>query len=773
MAYIESRKHAPARRPRLHHTAALSLLAATLPGSVMAQTATTAKVLPDVEVTATSEAPPYKPETVASPKYTEPLRDVPQTVTVIPKEVLADQKLLSLQDALSTVPGITFGAGEGGGGATYDNITFRGNPSNDDITVDGIRDSARVSRSDTFNLEQIEVYNGASSVTSGAGAIGGAINLVSKVAREGDFTDFSGSLGSDRYRRITADVNRDLGDGVAVRLNLMRHSNDVPGRDVESEKRWGVAPSISFGLGSPTRVSLSYLHQEDDNIPQYGVPYYDGSPLPGVGRSDYYGYRNVDTAEIETDAFTALFEHDFNDGLRLRNQTRWQKTTQFSIVDPPQGTWCLPSGTTPTGGDCGSVAPGFYQPSGPRGTTRDTTNAILVNQTDLTSEFETGSVGHTLVTGVSFSRETYQLDNGNSLRHADGASPNPTLPPMVIGNPDNRYGGPVNFIRSGHTDGELTNRAIYAIDTLKFNEQWQATLGMRYDESDARTRSDSIATPADGAAVTRGTTNTNSEGLLSYRAALTFKPAPNGAVFVAYSNSKTPSTASVNGNCVSRSGDACDVKPETAVIYEIGTKWDLLEGRMAVTGSLFRNERTNYKVSDPGNPDNPDGESQLDGRARVDGIALGIAGQLTDRWSVFANYTYLKSKVLQGASNFEASQGRDYAKGENLTHTPDHAFSLWSTYQLDHGWRVGYGVTYQGEMYLNQHSSRYTSGKLSKSDDYWVHRAMVGYRVNRNLDLQLNIDNLFDEAYYTRIRNNGWAVPGDGRSVVLSANYSF
>jgi catecholate siderophore receptor len=753
--YIKSRKHPPrsiAPSPRISQTA-LALMTMALPGLPTAALAQET-VLPEVNVTATGT--PYKPETVGSPKYTEPLRDTPQTVTVIPKEVIADQNLMTLREILSTVPGITFGAGEGGGGVTYDNITFRGMPSNDDITTDGVRDSARVARSDPFNLEQVEVFNGASSVNSGAGAVGGSINLSTKTARAGNFANVSGGLGTDSYGRVTADVNRQINDGIAVRLNLMHHQNDVPGRDYENMKRWGVAPSVVFGLGTPTRFSLSYLHQEDDNIPQYGVPYYNGGPLPGVDRENYYGYHNVDTQEIKTDALTGRFEHAFNDNLSLRNQTRWQKTTQFSIVNPPQGTWCLASGLTPTGAACGTTAPGFYTPSGPRGTTRDTTNTVLSNQTDVTALFNTGGIQHTLVAGLSFTRETYKLVNGNSQTGP--------YPPMSIHDPESVYHGVEHFNKTGKTTGETDNRALYAFDTLKLTPQWLVTAGLRYEHNDGESRTDNLTTGV------RGTTFKNDDNLFSWRAGLVFKPVENGSIYLAYANSRTPSKSSVNGAC---SAATCEVDPETAELYELGTKWDVLDNRLALTASVFRNERTNYKVADAGNPDNPSGEQQLDGTSRVDGIALGASGQITDKWSVFANYTYLKSKVLQGVSDYNATLGTDYAKGDELTQTPKHAFSLWTTYELPAGWRIGYGATYQGETYLNQHNAANPHGPLLKSDSYWVQRLMVGYRVNRQLNVQLNVNNLFDKEYYLRIRSNGWAVPGDGRSAVLSATYSF
>ncbi|WP_269778102.1 TonB-dependent receptor, partial [Pseudomonas tolaasii] len=212
----------------------------------------------------------YNPVAPSSPKYTEALRDTPQTITVVPKEVIHDQNLLSLRDVLSTVPGITFGAGEGGSGYG-DSINLRGFSASGDIYVDGVRDSAQYSRTDPFNLEQVEVVSGASSVYSGSGAVGGTINLVTKQPELRDKTTVSAGIGTDNYKRLTLDSNSQLNDTTAFRLNLMAHGNDVPGRDYEDYSRWGIAPSIAFGLGTPTRVTLSYEHQKDDNTPQYGI----------------------------------------------------------------------------------------------------------------------------------------------------------------------------------------------------------------------------------------------------------------------------------------------------------------------------------------------------------------------------------------------------------------------------------------------------------------------------------------------------------------------
>lgn len=717
----------------------------------------------------------------SSGKYTANLRDTPQSITVIDRDTIDGQNLLSLQDILSTLPGITFGAGEGGGGFG-DKINLRGFDASNDITVDGVRDSGMYSRTDPFNLESVEVVNGANSVYSGAGSVGGTVNLVSKAAGLNEFHKASIAAGTDAYARFTSDSNFVLGEGTALRLNTMAHQNDVPGRDVEENQRWGVAASLGFGLGSDTSWTLSYLHQKDDNTPQYGLPFFNGDVLPGIDRGNYYGYSNIDRQEIELDAVTSVIEHSFNERFKLRNLTRWQQADQFSLVDAVQGTWCLGNNLTPTGASCGSTRPGNYTPSGPRGYGRDTRNTTLYTQTDLTATFNTGAIEHNLVAGFSVLHEKFDLDVTSDFRNPNGTNPFLAgLPQMNIANPDHIYRGPLNRTLTGRTEGELDNRAIYVFDTLKFNEQWQLSLGARYERNEGKTSIANVVLaptaanqplPAQpiGTVTGYGVPFKNNDDLFSYRAGLVYKPVENGSVYVAYGNSKTPSKASVNGSCTI---ETCSVDPESAVNYEIGTKWDFLDGRLALTGSVFRNERKNYKVADPANPLNPSGLQQLDGRARVDGVMLGLSGLIADNWAVYANYAFLDSEVLQGASNRQSQLGLDYTRGDRLLNVPEHSFSLWTTYDLSPKWQIGYGATYQGKIWLTQHSATNLNGPLTTYGSYWTHRAMVAYKISRQAQLQLNVNNLTDEEYFTRVRNNGWATPGDGRQVVLSANFSF
>lgn len=749
----------------------------------------------------------------------EPLEN-PQTVTVISRGVIEAQNLLSLRDVLSTVPGITFGAGEGGGGFG-DSINLRGYSANNDITVDGVRDSAQYSRSDPFNIEQIEVYNGANGAYSGAGSVGGTINLVSKRPFARDASTVSVGVGSGNYWRATVDSNLLVTDNVAVRLNAVAHANDAPGRDVESFERWGFAPAVTFGVGGPTRFTAMYLHQEDENTPQYGVPFYNGRPLPGVDPSNYYGYSNADVQEQTIDMVTGVFEHDFSDALSVRNLTRWQKVTQLTIVDPPQGVFCLANGLRPapwsqsaTAAElsgfsaCGpsDPAPGFYQPSGPRGTYRDTENTLLYSQSDLRWTFLTGGARHTLAAGVALASETYELANGSVLRNADGTSV--PLPPMSIAEPDHTYAGPVNVIQggggapnrttgffpSGAQDNERASAAVYLFDNVEFNDRWSLNFGMRWEHAEGEvlasyfTSAGYLPNPSGGrlpGPVSAGAPGgvfsgagpllKNEDDLFSYRVGLVFKPIPNASLYLAYANTRTPSQASVNsqGAC---DAESCNVAPEEGENIELGAKWDI-DGRLSLTAALFRNDRTNYRVAS-GDPATP--FDVLDGSARVQGLALGASGQITAAWAVFANYTWLESEVLQGASSFTAARGLDFTRGDPLTNVPDHAFSLFTTYDVTPDVQLGYGVSYQGAYFLTQHGQvagsnppARTTIPLVESEPYWVHRAMVTWTPRDDLELRLNVNNLFDEVYYLRGRNNGWATPGDRRSATLTASYRF
>ncbi len=771
--------------------------------------------------------------TLESPKATRSLLDTTQTVTIIGDQTIRKQNLLTLRDVLQTIPGITFGAGEGGGGYG-DSINLRGYSANNDITIDGVRDSAQYSRSETFNLQQVEVYNGANSVFGGGGSVGGTINLITKRPQAETLTVVSGGVGTDDYYRTTLDSNVRVSDLVAVRLNAVAHKNDIPGRDVENNKRWAVAPSLIVGVEGPTSLTLQYLHQEDENVPVYGVPYFrnavNNGPLPGADNSAYYGIRNLDKQDITVDQATATVSHGFSDKVSIRNLSRWQRVQQDSLTSAPQAPnpngFCLSTGFQPIATSNVSTTPlactpaqqlGSYIPSGPRGFVRNQENQILYNQTDLRSVFDTAGLEHTLVLGASVSQEDYTIVTGNTLRTADGTTV--AQQPINLANPNTDYTGAFNFIESGRSQGTTSNAAVYAFDTIKIIPQIEANFGLRYEHAKGTFRADTFSTavtiPATLGTYTRGLNQTSDETLFSYRGGINFKPIETVSLYASYGNSTTPTSATVRLGCGTLIGtpaiggagagtvDPCDVQPEKAVNYEIGAKADLFGRKLQLTAALFRNERTNYRVAT--NDPIVTTLGVTDGRSRVDGIALGASGSVSKAWSIFANYTYLDGKVLQSVSNFcldnpgtrsttvttpttitttitnpcgNSAAVLDPQKDQQLTNTPKHSGSLFTTYTLPFGLQLGYGLTYQGAFALNNSALATPLAPTTvvtpvfHSADYLTHRAFLSYTVGNGLTAQLNVQNFTNEKYYTGIRNNGWATPGEARSARLTLFYS-
>lgn len=677
----------------------------------------------------------------ASSKYVAPLLDTPQTITVVSPKVIQEQQALSLRQVLSNVSGITFNAGEGGGGSG-DSINIRGFSANSNIQIDGLRDSAQTSRTDTFNVEQVEVIKGPNSVFGGAGTTGGSINIISKQPQDQAFTRLGGSIGTDNYYRLTLDTNQPLegvGDNSAVRLNLMGHQNDVAGREEIDRERWGIAPSLRLGFNESTSLTLSAFHQVDDNLPDYGVPALDGKRLSGVDRDAYFGWKNLDKEKLEQSAFTANFEHDFNDNLRLQNLTRYSRTDRDTIVSASHV-------------NTGGVSAGRYRPAGPQAYGRDAITEMWINQTNLISNFQLAGMRHDLVTGVEISRETLDLKTYN---HGLGTSLYPGNG-YDLGNPPGHWSGPVNKTTSGYTETKLTDKALYLFDSIALHEQWDLNLGLRYDKIEGR---------ANGYTGTHVQTSSlsSTDEKLSARTGLVYKPTENGRFYVAWGNSFNPSAENLASNGGGLSAATENLAPEKNETWELGTKWELLDKRVELDAALFRVEKTNARET------MSDGSTQLAGKQRVQGFELGVTGRVTELWDVFANYTFLDSETLD-AANTPAGNDR---KGQALGNTPPHSFNLWTTYELPAGWSVGYGARYASKRNV-------TSSTTAKLDAFWVHNAMVGYQVNDDLELQLNVNNLFNKDYVERVRQqNGNAARssaieyGDARSAIASATYSF
>lgn len=658
----------------------------------------------------------------SSPKHTQPLLDTPQAVTIVPAEVMQEQGVTTLRDALRNVPGISMQAGEGGVPAG-DNLTLRGFSARTDLFIDGVRDFGGYSR-DPFNLEQIEVVKGPASTHSGRGSTGGSINLASKTARRGDFNRASFSAGDNQLLRATADFNHGLGDSAAFRVNLLSHRNEVNGRDAVESERWGVAPTLGFGLGGDTQATFALFHLEQDNVPDYGQPWVPAANnvLPEsrdarapVDRSNFYGLLARDDEDTSTDLATFTVRHAFSDDVELRNLTRWGRSERDSIITAPR---FLSNDSTAI-----------------RRTakTRDSEDRILANVTDLTAHFSTGGVAHTLLAGLEFARE-------ESLNRARTATDG-TLADLFAPDYDAPYTGEVSADPSHDAHADSDSIAAYLFDTLELNPRWQLSGGLRWDRIDIE------ASGFDRDAGERGTwQRTDSE--LSGRAAVVFKPRANGSIYLGYGTSFNPS-----GEGLSLNASSAGLDPEESRTLELGTKWDLFGGRLMLGSALFRTEKTNARVDDPLD----EGRLEvLEGEQRVDGFEVTLAGRITDDWTVFGGYTRLDSEVV------ESTEGD---VGNELGNTPRHSASLWTTYELSDAWQAGFGVQHVGSRFSNTSNTR-----MAKA--YTLYDAMVSWKLSDAFSLRLNGYNLSNKDYVDQV-GGGHYLPGAERTFMVSADFSF
>ncbi|MFZ5960714.1 TonB-dependent receptor [Pseudomonas knackmussii] len=687
----------------------------------------------------------YNVQRSASDKYTAPLLDTPKTVTVIPQQVIKDTGALTLVDALRTTPGITFGAGEGGNPAG-DRPFIRGFNAESDTFLDGMRDVGSQTR-EIFNIERIEVSKGPGSAYTGAGSTGGSLNLISKTAKLEDFNDASFTYGSDQTRRTTLDVNHALTDNAAFRLNLMKHDANVAGRDEVNVSRWGVAPTVTFGFDTPTRATFSYYHLSTDDMPDYGLPLtnvnrsqHNPSKPASVDRDNFYGLNDRDYRKSTTDSGTFRIEHDLNDDLTLSNSFRMVRTTLDYIVTNPDDSK-------------GNVVNGYVYRSAK---SRNSTTKGWVNQTDLKASFDTAGYKHSLVTGVEFSYEDVHnrpyvitpgapgnLCNARLLASGDCTSlENPT--------PGDTWTGSIAD-SPAYTDTDTKTASAYVFDTIKLAEQWDLNLGLRYDDFDTESSGYATAGRTTPAGYFDRESNTH---FWNYQAGLVYKPLPNGSVYVAWSTSSNP-TGETGGNGstdVSLANSSLD--PERNRNYEIGTKWGFFEDALSLNAALFRTDKTNARVTDPDNST----YQVLEGEQRVQGVELGFSGQLTPKWKVFGGYTYLDSEILKSTTKSD--------EGNRMPQVAPNNFTLWSTYELVQDLTIGGGTTYVDKQFGNTANSTYIPS-------YWRYDAMAAYKLTKNVDLQLNVQNLTDKRYFDQVYSTHMAHVAPGRTALLGVNLHF
>jgi len=729
---------------------------------------------------------PYVARTISRPLYTEPLRDTAQSVTVVPQAVIEQQNATTLRDVLRNVPGISMQAGEGGGGPGGDFLSIRGFNARNDVFIDGVRDFGGYSR-DPFNFEQVEVIKGPSSSNTGRGSTGGSVNLVSKVAQlENSFYRADLGIGTDDYKRFTVDVNQRLtglwkgrgaagdagalttttnGKGVVVpdtaavdadpyfkaslRLNAMWTEGDVANRDNVDYKRWGIAPSLTLGFGDNARISLSYFHMEQDNTPDYGIPWvpntqvvlprrYWNQPSP-VSYSNWYGLNGRDYEEIVTDLGTLQYEQKIGEWFQLNNTIRYGQTHRDSVTTAPRYNATI---TDPE-----DVINRQFQ-------SRDQTDTIIAEQFSTRFSFSTWGVKHDLVTGFDLSYETAK----NSLR-----AETPAAPRASLYNPDASQPYDTTIAYTGAVNESVTkNAGIFLGETMKFwEERIQLSGNVRWDYYESEL--DQKAAPAIPGGARSTTTFDRVDKVWSYRVALAVKPVKPATIYIAYGTSFNPSAEGAVSQSPLTAATAA-LEPEENETIEAGIKWDVLQERLSLTAAIFRTNKTNART--PGlTPDDP--PTVLEGEQRVEGFEIGFAGNITEKWKVFGGYTYLQSEVLK-SNTFTTDPDTGELKsqvGNSLPQVPEHSFSLWTTYALPWQVEVGAGAYYVG--------SRYSStDNLREAPDYWTFDAMISKQFGKNVKAQINVYNLADEKYIDRV-GGGHFVPGAGRTAMLTIGLAF
>ena len=690
---------------------------------------------PADEIVVTESPPPsYRVEDNSLSKLTESIRDTPQSIATLSRELLDDRGATSLNDALRNVPGITLGAGEFSWQGN--NPTIRGFSARDDLYLDGLRDFGSYAR-DPFNLETVEILLGPSSVLFGRGSTGGAINQVTKEPHRESATDLAVNVGSDSTVRATADLSRGFGESAAFRLNLLAHEGDVADRDGARSQRWGVAPSLAFGIGSATSVLLSYMHQSADDRPDYGLPWLNGRPA-AVPRHNYYGFED-DYSNTDADMLSARVRHEINARIHLDAQVRAANYSRENRITEPLIT-PVPPASTPLS----AISVYRYVFSG----TSDET--LRTAQLTATMELGSGRIRHALVTGVERSRETssptYSFGNG--------------VPSTSLLDPDwHRAFSAVSLDPRVVSDTDAGTTALFALDTLKLGAKWQVTLGARFDHFDsdyAAQRFAGPATPFNSGTVAGTEAFSHVDDVASYRTAVVYKATERASLYLAGSTSFNPSAQSLSllttGRALGTENALLD--PEKNRSLELGAKLGLNQDRLSLTSAVFDITKTNARVADPGNP----GFNTLGGEQRIRGASVDLTGMLTPRLYLASGYAYLDGKVVRSAAGAVA--------GQRLANTPQNSFSVWLDYRVTDKLDFGAGGRYVGDQLAMN------TGAGRSVPSYRVFDAMARYRLSAKLSVKLNVTNLGNELYFEQL--HPWhVIPGPGRTAMVAVNVVF
>lgn len=714
----------------------------------------------------------FRGEQVDNVKYTRDLQDTPRLITVLPSDLLEEQGAATLKDALKNIPGISLQAGEGNP-PSGDQFKIRGFNARDDINVNDTRDLGNYFR-DPFYVDQIEVIKGPNSAYSGRGSAGGTINFVTKKPFEKDFNRAELSVGTDNLYRGTLDVNKTLSDDSAVRVNVMAHDADIPGRDVADEQRYGLYSAYTWGFQGATQITADLLHLRTDDTPDAGLPMDrsnllgNGAEVPkGIDYDSFYGHTN-DNKKVAVDQLGLSIQHAFNDSTVLKNQTRLSRVHNDGWVSSPRMSVATnPGGLNPDNLTCSVTNPCVRGETKPR----DQVDEGFNNQTDLLVSFSTGDIGHDLVTGVEVARYSYENDRRRDTRGPWRYLYDPgkrRLPPhQVIGG--TLFGLPVYDGTTYRLETEEVG--VYVLDTVSLSEQWELHAGVRWDEVEAKaTRRGFNST---NGPVTNNTTHERKDDEVSYNLGVVYKLTPKASLYAAYGNAYVMSANFDRNNVQLAGGSATeaivgvgfDSPPEQVNTYELGAKWQVASA-LDLGAAIFRTnvEEGRFPGQSGGALATPEAEYH------IDGIELLAAGGITPQWKLYAGYTYLKNEI--DASPI-SGVNESYVVGQSLGNTPKHTFNIFSTHDITTRLTLGGGLQYVHDI---------TSGvdpapggdSTVEVPGYATYDVYGAYKFTKATQLRLNGYNVTDKEYISQLaEGGGQGIPGLGRRVMLTLRHDF
>jgi catecholate siderophore receptor len=677
--------------------------------------------LPSIQVTAVTANRYAAVSTSTATKTNTLLRDVPQSITVITDDLIKDQSIRSLGDAVRYVPGVGVSQGEG----NRDALVFRGNRSTGDFFVDGIRDDVEYYR-DLYNIERVEVLKGANGMIFGRGGSGGVINRVTKEANWNPVREFSFQGGSFNQKRMTADVGYVINDKAALRLNAM-YEDAGSFRDGVNMERLGISPTVKPTTRTKIVASMERFH--DDRTADRGITSVLGTAgqITGpvdVSRAQFFGDPRRSNANVDVLAFNSFIEHKFESGVTLQNRTNFTTYDKFYQNVFANGGLNLNSGL---------LSLGAYN--------NTTSRENVFNQTNLLYSLNTGPLLHTLMAGIEVGRQETHNRREAGLFNNDQSRTNLFVP---LFNPLTNV--PITFrTRDSGGDLDALNRSIvnvtslYIQDQIEIVPQLQAIVGVRYDmfEVDFQQKNgprDHLKTRDD---------------LIAPRFGLIYKPIEPVSFYASYSQAYVP-----------RAGDQLTalnvtvetLKPEKFTTLETGVKWDIRPD-LAFTAAVYQLDRTNVINSVIG------GQTFLTKGQRTEGVEVSLAGQLTSNWSVMGGYAYQVGEITSDIMGIAK-------KGASVSELPRNTFSVWSRYDITPKIGAAVGVIYRDEMYAS------LTNRVRLSDFTRVDAALFA-QFTKNFRGQINIENLFDTKYFAAAHNDFNITPGSPIAVRASLIASF